>query len=60
VLDEAAKERMRFLCDQIAREQDRDRFSKLVSELNQLLESAEVRSPQDGKARFSMPAQEPS
>jgi hypothetical protein len=29
------------LCDQIANEQDRNRFSQLVSELNQLLDAAD-------------------
>jgi len=43
VLDGDSKQRVKDLCDQIAREQDRDRFSQLISELNQLLEEAGTR-----------------
>jgi hypothetical protein len=32
------------LCDQIANEQDRNRFSELVAELNQLLDAADSSS----------------
>lgn len=38
MLDGESKERVKELCDQIAKEQDRHRFSELISELNQLLE----------------------
>ncbi len=33
------RERMRSLCEQIANEQNRDKFTKLVQELNDLLEN---------------------
>jgi len=39
VLDEATKQRVKDLCDQIAKEQDHKRFSQLIAELNQLLDS---------------------
>jgi hypothetical protein len=32
------RERMQFLCEQIAKEENRERFTKLVHELNDLLE----------------------
>jgi hypothetical protein len=32
------RERMHFLCEQIAKEKDHEQFSKLVQELNDLLE----------------------
>ena len=35
------RERMRILCDQIAKEQNRDKFTNLVLELNDLLEHKE-------------------
>jgi len=37
------RERMRILCDQIAKEQNHDKFTKLVLELNDLLEHKERR-----------------
>jgi hypothetical protein len=40
VLDEASKQRVKDLCNQIAQEQDHRRFSQLIAELNQLLDSA--------------------
>jgi len=42
VLDEDSKQRVKELCDQIAKEQDRNRFSLLISELNHILESSGV------------------
>jgi hypothetical protein len=50
VLDDAAKDRVKYLCDQIATEQDHNRFSQLVAELNQLLEavaSRPLKSPEE-------------
>ena len=41
LLDEPSKQRVKELCDQIANEQDRNRFSELVAELNQLLDAAD-------------------
>ena len=43
MLDENSKQRVKELCDQIAKEQDRDRFSLLISELNHLLELSGAR-----------------
>lgn len=40
MLDEASKQRVKDLCDEIAKEQDHQRFSQLIAELNQLLDSA--------------------
>ena len=37
------RERMRILCGQIAKEQNHDKFTKLVLELNDLLEHKERR-----------------
>jgi hypothetical protein len=37
------KERMHVLCERIAKEQDHDKFVKLVQELNDLLENKERR-----------------
>jgi hypothetical protein len=45
------RERMNFLCEQIAKEQNHDRFSKLVQELNDLLESKEQRLEDSTKKR---------
>ncbi len=43
-----SKERVKELCDQIAKEQDRNRFSELISELNQLLEKTGSKNGSDG------------
>jgi hypothetical protein len=37
------RERMRVLCEQIAKEQNHDNFTKLVQELNDLLERKDYR-----------------
>ena len=37
------KERMQVLCERIAKEQDHDKFVKLVQELNDLLDHKEQR-----------------
>jgi hypothetical protein len=58
VLDEVSKQRVKELCDQIAKEQDRNRFSELIAELNQILESSETKT--DGHTHFSLPTKEPS
>lgn len=42
MLDEASKQRVKDLCDQIAKEQDHKRFSQLIAELNQVLDSAHL------------------
>jgi hypothetical protein len=38
MLDEPSKQRVKQLCDLIAKEQDHHRFSSLVEELNRLLD----------------------
>ena len=38
MLDDASKQRVKNLCDLIAKEQDQKRFSVLIQELNQLLD----------------------
>ncbi len=48
MLDGESKERVKELCDQIAKEQDRNRFSELISELNQLLEKSGSKNGSDG------------
>lgn len=48
MLDGDSKERVKELCDQIAKEQDRNRFSELISELNQLLEKSSSKNGSDG------------
>ncbi len=50
MLDEASRQRVKDLCDQIAKEQDHKRFSDLIAELNQLLDSANTPAgnPADG------------
>lgn len=58
MLEGDSKQRVKDLCDQIAREQDRDRFSQLISELNQLLEEAGTRK--NGKPQFLPSAETPS
>jgi Asp-tRNA(Asn)/Glu-tRNA(Gln) amidotransferase C subunit len=47
VLDEASKRQIKHLCNLIANESDRDRFSQLIKELNQVFESAEPRFESD-------------
>lgn len=58
MLDEASKIKVKHLCDQIAKEQDRDRFSSLVAELNKILEAAEARASDISK-RNPVPAPQP-
>ncbi len=41
MLNEASKQRIKHLCNLIANESDRDRFTQLVTELNQVFDSAE-------------------
>lgn len=43
-------ERMRFLCAQIAKEENREKFTKLVHELNDLLDH-KVRRPEHSAGR---------
>ena len=41
MFDGESKERIKQLCDLIAKEQDHQRFSLLIAELNQLLEEVQ-------------------
>jgi hypothetical protein len=43
------RERMHILCERIAKEQDHDKFVKLVHELNDLLEHKEQRMEDSSK-----------
>lgn len=61
------RERMQFLCEQIAKEEDPAKFTKLVQELNDLLEHKVQRlerpaSPPDSKSsiRLNQPPPERS
>lgn len=49
VFDEESKERIKQLCDLIAKEQDQRRFSLLIAELNQLLEKMQLTRPRDAQ-----------
>ena len=44
MLDEQSKQRVKELCDRIAKEQNHGQFSILITELNNLLEASEFRS----------------
>jgi uncharacterized FlgJ-related protein len=44
MLDEHEKQRVKELCERIAKEQDHNQFSTLIAQLNQLLEQSELRS----------------
>ena len=43
------RERMHILCERVAKEQDSDKFVKLVQELNDLLEHKEQRLKDSSK-----------
>jgi hypothetical protein len=60
VLNEAAKQRVKYLCDQIAKEQNQARFSQLIAELNEVLESAQDGRKPDARANLSSHNQTPS
>ena len=49
MLDEQPKQRVKELCDLIAKEQDHHRFSSLVAELNRLLDDCYPTRPADPK-----------
>jgi hypothetical protein len=49
MLDEQSKQRMKELCDLIAKEQDHHRFSNLVAELNRLLDDCNPTPPTNSK-----------
>jgi hypothetical protein len=44
MLDEHEKQRVKELCERIAKEQDHNQFSILIAQLNQLLEKSELRT----------------
>lgn len=54
MLDEQSKLRVKELCNRIANEQDQHEFSKLISELNQLLDPTISRA--DGRANVIPPS----
>lgn len=52
MLDEQSKQKVKELCDRIAKEQDQKQFSILIAQLNDLLDGPEVRS-NDGHGSVS-------
>jgi len=44
MLDDHEKQRVKELCERIAKEQDHNHFSTLIAQLNQLLEESELRT----------------
>jgi hypothetical protein len=60
VFDGELKERIKQLCDLIAKEQDHQRFSLLIAELNQLLEEVQpLRDRSDSSAQVPLSSQPP-
>lgn len=57
MLDDGSKQRVKDLCDLIAKEQDHKRFSILIQELNQLLDGVQP-SSEDGARTSISPASE--
>lgn len=55
VLDDASKQRVKDLCDLIAKEQDPTRFSVLIHELNQLLDGLHTGGATDGRTGLASP-----
>jgi len=53
MLDEASKQRVKELCDLIAKEQDAHRFSTLLAQLNQVLDGLDPASDKDGQRELS-------
>jgi len=51
MLDEQPKQRVKELCDLIAKEQDHHRFSSLMAELNRLLDDCHPAPPTDSKKK---------
>ena len=47
MLDEQEQHQVKELCERIAKEQDHNQFSILITELNQLLEQSELRTNTD-------------
>jgi hypothetical protein len=59
VLDDSYKQRVKNLCDLIAKEQDQKRFSVLIHELNQLLDGVQASSPKEGDGRAGVTPSNP-
>jgi hypothetical protein len=64
MLDEQSKQKVKELCDRIAKEQDHRQFSILIAQLNDVLEGSDVRSsdgnrsaPSDGERSFTLSQQ---
>jgi hypothetical protein len=55
MLNKQAEQRVKELCDLIAKEQDRHRFSSLVAELNRLLDDCSNTPATDLKKKDSDP-----
>ena len=55
MLDNASKQRVKELCDLIAKEQDQNRFSVLIHELNQLLDGLQTGGATDGHVGLASP-----
>lgn len=47
MLDEQSKQKVKDLCDRIAKERDQKQFSILIKQLNDLLDGSDLR-PNDG------------
>jgi hypothetical protein len=60
MFDEFSKQRVKHLCDQIAKEQDHQRFSLLVAELNDLLEGFDPAKKREVDGGPSSPFRKPS
>ena len=59
MFDGPSKERIKQLCDLIAKEQDHRRFSLLIAELNQLLEEVQPLRGQSAGSAPVPPSSEP-
>jgi hypothetical protein len=59
VFDGELKGRVKQLCDRIAKEQDHQRFSLLIAELNQLLEDMQPLRSQSASSAPVPPSSEP-
>ena len=52
MLDDESKQKVKDLCDRIAKEQDQRQFSILITQLNDLLDGSDLRS-NDGQGSVS-------
>jgi hypothetical protein len=60
MFDEFSKQRVKHLCDLIAKEQDHHRFSLLVAELNELLDGFDPAKKREVEDDPSSPFGKPS